>query len=602
MSNLSPIAMFGSNDLALWGANWGCSIPQRRSQSLFVHKLQHRHLDTMQDREPKTLQAKRDEEHHLGNSSTGDNDLTLDQLRAKNGGVGQATVVAAGGIVLEEIETDPEQVTTRWELWSYYVYYIGNSGLGPFNFGPTQFQNLLYYAGHNLGTNDPCDSSVPCVLPAFGQAERNVSSTVLVANGISFAIQVVIFLMIGSYADYGTWRPWILIFWTTVAIAVSFAWLGVDTPDKWQAATALYIIGLIAYQGALAYWAAAFPRLSRNLPEMQQAQTDLVAGETTLEAFNTLDMMSRNRLSNIAFAVCSLGEVVVLFILAGILYGIKANGSVAQNTRALSIVCAYSAAVWILCALPWFILEKHRPGRTLPPGTNYFTVGFKNIYIAAKKMYKLKDAMFYFAFYFLFNDVLATGVTVISTLQYATVTFDTITLNWLLLVGIVAQGAGVYIFWRIQKFWQVSTPRMFHYVVGSVMLLIVWGMIGNWTTKFGYHNKWEFWLYQVVYGLGGCTWYSYSQTMISEFTPAGHEFLFFSLFTISGKSSSFIGPFVTSAISNRTNNVSASFYFLFALGIVACGILPFLDVERSHRDCAAFIEAEKQELEVHKFE
>ncbi|SGY69611.1 BQ5605_C004g03039 [Microbotryum silenes-dioicae] len=347
-------------------ATGGCELPQRRSQSLFVHKLQHLHLDTMQDREPKSLQAKKDEEHHLGNSSTGDNDL--DQLRAKNGGVAQATVVAAGGIVLEEIETDPEQVTTRWELWSYYVYYIGNSGLGPFNFGPTQFQNLLYYAGHNLGTNDPCDSSVAwCSLLSVKPNETSAPR---------FLSRTVIFLMIGSYADYGTWRPWILIFWTTVAIAVSFAWLGVDTPDKWQAATALYIIGLIAYQGALAYWTAAFPRLSRNLPEMQQAQRDLVAGETTLEAFNTLDMMSRNRLSNIAFAVCSLGEVVVLFILAGILYGIKANGSVVQNTRALSIVCAYSAAVWILCALPWFILEKHRPGRTLPPGTNYFTVGF----------------------------------------------------------------------------------------------------------------------------------------------------------------------------------------------------------------------------------
>lgn len=32
---------------------------------------------------------------------------------------------------------------TRKELWSYYLYYVGNSGLGPFNFAPSQFQNLL---------------------------------------------------------------------------------------------------------------------------------------------------------------------------------------------------------------------------------------------------------------------------------------------------------------------------------------------------------------------------------------------------------------------------------------------------------------------------
>lgn len=34
-----------------------------------------------------------------------------------------------------------------------------------------------------------------------------------------------------------------LICFTTVTIAVSFAWLGVDDPQQWKAATALYIIG-----------------------------------------------------------------------------------------------------------------------------------------------------------------------------------------------------------------------------------------------------------------------------------------------------------------------------------------------------------------------
>lgn len=59
-----------------------------------------------------------------------------------------------------------------------------------FNFGPTQFQNLLYYAGHNLDSTDPCDGSVPCVLPFAGLEQRNTNSIVLVTNGISFAIQV----------------------------------------------------------------------------------------------------------------------------------------------------------------------------------------------------------------------------------------------------------------------------------------------------------------------------------------------------------------------------------------------------------------------------
>jgi hypothetical protein len=60
---------------------------------------------------------------------------------------------------------------------------------------------------------------------------------------------------------------------------------------------------------------------------------------------DTLDMLTRNRLANISFFVCSCGELVVLAILAGILEGIITDAP-DSNTRALSIVCAYSAGVW----------------------------------------------------------------------------------------------------------------------------------------------------------------------------------------------------------------------------------------------------------------
>ena len=56
-------------------------------------------------------------------------------------------------------------------------------------------------------------------------------------------------------------------------------------------------------------------------------------------------MITRNRLANISFFVCSCGELVVLAILAGILEGIITSDP-DSNTRALSIVCAYSAGVW----------------------------------------------------------------------------------------------------------------------------------------------------------------------------------------------------------------------------------------------------------------
>ena len=70
-------------------------------------------------------------------------------------------------------QTDDKPVitTTRLELWSYYLYYIGNNGLLGSNFGPSQFQNLLFLAGYDPSNGPfttPCGTG-SCVLPYLGQ-------------------------------------------------------------------------------------------------------------------------------------------------------------------------------------------------------------------------------------------------------------------------------------------------------------------------------------------------------------------------------------------------------------------------------------------------
>jgi len=82
--------------------------------------------------------------------------------------------------------------------------------------------------------------------------------------------------------------------------------------------------------------------------------------------------------------------------------------------------------------------------------------------------------------------------------------------------------------------------------------------------------------------------------MISEVTPRGKEFLFFSLFSIIGKTSSFIGPLVSSAIIDDTGNNSSPFYFLFGLSLASfIFLLFFVDVKKSRVEQAAFLERER---------
>jgi hypothetical protein len=59
-----------------------------------------------------------------------------------------------------------------------------------------------------------------------------------------------------------------------------------------------------------------------------------------------------------------------------------------------------------------------------------------------------------------------------------------------------------------------------------------------------------------------------------------------------GKSSSFMGPIVSSAISDHTTSIvgkyNTPFAFLFALGAISCGLLLLVDVEKARKECEEF--------------
>jgi MFS-type transporter involved in bile tolerance (Atg22 family) len=433
----------------------------------------------------------------------------------------------------------------------------------------------------------------------FAGRARNANSIVLLCNGISFAIQVVVFLVIGSFADFGHWRPNILIGLSIVAYAIGFGWLGVHTSDKWQVGVGLYIVGLIAYQTTLTFWTAAFPGLARNTTELKDKADAYQSGTITRDEYDFADMMMRSRLANVAFYVQSVAEIFILAIIVGIMFGLDVNASEANNNWGLSVLIAFVSGVWLLVSLPWFFLEKRRPGQD-PGRRGILIAGIWQLWDALRQIWKLKQSLIYLIGYFLLGDSLNTTVTVISTLQNSVVAYNTLELTYLLIVGIAAQAVGIYAFWWTQQRYRLGTKTMFNAIAFCIVLLDGWGMIGIWTTKFGFHNAWEFWVYQAFYGLVVCPWYSYSQIMISEVTPRGHEFLFFSLFSIIGKTSSFIGPLVSSAIidASPTGNVSTPFYFLFALSLVSfLVLLVCVDLKKSQAEQEKFLQDKMRRLE-----
>jgi MFS-type transporter involved in bile tolerance (Atg22 family) len=53
-----------------------------------------------------------------------------------------------------------------------------------------------------------------------------------------------------------------------------------------------------------------------------------------------------------------------------------------------------------------------------------------------------------------------------------------------------------------------------------------------------------------------------------------------------GKTSGFVGPFITSAIINKTGNPNIAFWFLLGMGTLGCVVLYFVDTDKAKIDSA----------------
>ncbi|KZV88829.1 MFS general substrate transporter [Exidia glandulosa HHB12029] len=462
-----------------------------------------------------------------------------------------------------------------------------SNGVGPLGYSQTLFQSLAFSAGWDpvKGPGSSCladDASGQCVLPWAG-GTKQVSSIVLIANGLSFMFMTLIFTTVGSAADYGSFGRWLLLVVTLICWAAQFASVALVGPERWPVAMALFMLGFITYGATLVFYAALFPRLARNTPHSRELRRKLENGEITPEKFETEESLEKNRISNISTAHSNIGYLFVLLLDLSILLPLMGNPRVNNYTIVLT------NAYWVITGIWWFIFQQPRPGPPLPKGEHYFTIGWKQIWSACRQYKQLPYTFVYLFSFFLLADGLNTTGTLVSIIQNEKVHFSFLTNTYYGIAQAVTSTLSTYGFWLIQKHFKINTKAMFVVTNIATVLIPLWGMLGLWTTKIGFHHTWEFWLYNVFFGIFQAPYYSFSQTMMAELTPPGFDNMFFGLFGLSNRASSMIGPNVIQAIIDDTGNNWMGFPFLFALCAAASLVIWFgVDVQKGRRDAVAF--------------
>ena len=89
------------------------------------------------------------------------------------------------------------------------------------------------------------------------------------------------------------------------------------------------------------------------------------------------------------------GELVIVAIGIGMFKAMRINSTMQNNSWGLSVFNAFAAAAELALALPWFILEKRRPGLSYPGNMNIIQAGLWHLYRAAKDIWKLRQSLIY---------------------------------------------------------------------------------------------------------------------------------------------------------------------------------------------------------------
>lgn len=434
--------------------------------------------------------------------------------------------------------TDISPPADRRERISWYLYDVGNSA-----FSTTV---VTVFLGPYLTTISKAAANAEGFLHPLGipiYADSFFSYMV----SLSVLLQVFILPVLGALADYSNRKKTMLgIF----AYLGSFAAMGLYflQGENYLLGGILFLIANLSFGASIVFYNAYLPEIS------------------------TPDQ--RDSVSSIGWASGYLGGGILLAL--NLVLFLNAESLGLSSSHAVRISMFSAGAWWALFTLfPLFNLRNRRSPRDLPSGERILTVGFRQLRHTLRELPSYPQTLLFLVAYLLYNDGIQT-VIALST-QFGSQELgigESSLVTTILLVQFVAFIGALFFGWLAQR-------------IGTKQAILVSLVIWSATVIYAYaflQTEAQFLAMAAVIALvlGGSQ--ALSRSAFSLMIPKGQEAEYFSLYEISERGTSWIGPLVFGLALQMTGSYRVGILSVIIFFIAGLALLPFVDIQRAARE------------------
>lgn len=215
----------------------------------------------------------------------------------------------------------------------------------------------------------------------------------------------------------------------------------------------------------------------------------------------------------------------------------------------------------------------------------FLKYGWYSLWEALKHARLLRDVVIFLISWFIISDSVTTinsTAVLFAKTELKMSTLNLITISILTMLNAILGAYFIPHYVSPKLSWSAQWSLI--YIICWASVIPLYGMLGFYFDSIGLKHQFEMYIMAVWYGisLGGLS--AVSRSVFSQIIPKGRESTFFSLFSITDKGSSIVGPVLVGFLTDKTHNIRYSFYLLFALLMLSLPVLNLLDLARGKRE------------------